>query len=964
MSINIKVINAISELRRYQWKFEPSGSNEVKCICPVHEDSNPSVSLNVETNLWKCFASQCDAKGDIIALLAYIGKCPRATVIADLSSRYPNLEDIKTVRQDRVEQFHQEIWKSGPFLQALYKRGITDDDIREMKLGFRKDLGRITIPVYDLQQRVINMRMYQPGAPGPEKMKNLRGYTTQALYMVDRIRYPSIWICGGELKAIAANRKLNKHNVGAVSVTGAEGSWHKSFTSKFKDKYVFICMDIDAGGKVAARKVAQEIYHVAKVIYIIVLPLDPIKYPKGDINDWIGSEGATEQNLLDLMKVAKKFDLPKFQEEDDDAIKPVPCKLIEAARVDKDGNLGVKFVCNAIISAKDQTYYAVPKDIGVTCTRDHASCVSCPANAKEPNEETGQVIITLKPSNVGLLNLILSAKANLEQAMLECMGVPKCKSAQVVPLTYYSVTDTRLSAPLDLESQNKENIIQPAYIVTEKFLDLNTSYEITGIAVTELKNSQIVLMIYNAEENEDNLSSFKLEEKDFDKLKIFNPEEWTGKGLTKKLNDIYEDLSSNVTRVFFRQDLHLAIDLAYHSVLYFNFDNRVQNGWVDCLIVGDSSQAKSHTVNGIRDYYRLGVRLDCKNVKITGILGGTEDMGGTKRWFITWGIIPIHDRQLVVLDELKGASVEILGKLTDMRSSGIAQITGIKRESAHARTRLIMISNPRGERSMGSYNYGIEVVKELMGTLEDTRRFDFVLVCSREEMIGKNYDDLILNREMVAPYYSSEACRTLVLWAWTRKVDQIKFAKGTRHLCLNLSNKLCEEFSESIPICDKGTMRYKLARLSVSLACRTFSTDDENRNNVLVRMCHIQYIYDYLRRTYCSPHCGYKNFSTAEAFSSKLQDPDAIRKAILETKYPRDLIEQLLYRDNIVQLDLQNWCDVSKESAGRLLSLLDRKRALYRDGWNYIKSAPFIKKLKIMLVEENLDNNVDASSEF
>jgi len=84
--MNITVINALAELERLNWQCIPSGANEVKCLCPVHEDQIPSVCLNVEKNVWVCQASQCKVKGDIIALLAYIAKVERKTIIVDLST--------------------------------------------------------------------------------------------------------------------------------------------------------------------------------------------------------------------------------------------------------------------------------------------------------------------------------------------------------------------------------------------------------------------------------------------------------------------------------------------------------------------------------------------------------------------------------------------------------------------------------------------------------------------------------------------------------------------------------------------------------------------------------------------------------------------------------------------------------------------------------------------------------------
>jgi len=40
-----------------------NGKPEALGLCPFHDDTNPSFSVNVETGLFRCFS--CDAKGDI-----------------------------------------------------------------------------------------------------------------------------------------------------------------------------------------------------------------------------------------------------------------------------------------------------------------------------------------------------------------------------------------------------------------------------------------------------------------------------------------------------------------------------------------------------------------------------------------------------------------------------------------------------------------------------------------------------------------------------------------------------------------------------------------------------------------------------------------------------------------------------------------------------------------------------------
>jgi DNA replicative helicase MCM subunit Mcm2 (Cdc46/Mcm family) len=98
--------------------------------------------------------------------------------------------------------------------------------------------------------------------------------------------------------------------------------------------------------------------------------------------------------------------------------------------------------------------------------------------------------------------------------------------------------------------------------------------------------------------------------------------------LTEKLDDIYSDLESNVTQIWRRRDYHLAIDLAYHSVLYMDFLGSSQlKGYIELLVVGDTREGKSQTANRLRDHYGLGTKIDCKNVSLAGLTGGVDTKG-------------------------------------------------------------------------------------------------------------------------------------------------------------------------------------------------------------------------------------------------------------------------------------------------------------------------------------------------
>jgi hypothetical protein len=523
--LNILKINALVELDRFGWDAVPSGQDEVKCKCPVHEDQVASCSLNVVKNVWICHASHCRAHGDIIALLAYIVKKERKTIIVELQTRYPGLAGKKIIKPDRIEEWHNAVWNSGPYLQELYKRGVTDEEIREQKIGYSQKEKRIMIPVFDKEHQVVNVRKYKPGAPGPDKVRNISGYKSRAIYLIDQLKYPTLWICGGELKALVSKRFLNPSDVGAICYTGAEGAWHESLTPELKDKIVFICMDVDAGGREGARRLAAQIYSQVKAVYIINLGLflDITKYPKGDINDWVGKENAKESDFASAMKMSTEYVPPYFKEQDEENIPSIQCSLLEAR---KSETVNKKIETSFVINMLDTENYLVPKELSISCIRDASCCGVCIVNSKKVDDKTGLVNITLQPMNQEFLGLIGISQKNksMNIALLDAMGIPECKSAKIKIESYYNVADVRLGTEMDLESNSgKTDLNQPAFIVglTEEQIELNIPYVGTGRNYPDPAKGSSVLLINKLERKEDSLSSFNLGEEDYKLLTIF-----------------------------------------------------------------------------------------------------------------------------------------------------------------------------------------------------------------------------------------------------------------------------------------------------------------------------------------------------------------------------------------------------------------------------------------------------------
>lgn len=836
-----------------------------------------------------------------------------------------------------VEKYFQRIWSAEPLLKELYSRCIDDATIRKYRLGEHQ--GRITIPIKNQSGYYVNIRSYLPGAPGAEKFKNLKGRAkTPRLYPLDQLSYNKIVVCGGEIKALATSIALNEKGYGAVTALSGEGNWHQSLTAMLQGKDLWIMMDVDEAGKLAAENVARFCYPLAASVRIVTLPLDREKLPKGDVNDFLKEYG--KEALIDVVEQCANNEWsPRARRAE--RTEPKEVSLTQSTHAQYSGQ---RLKVKATISTLDLSPYVIPRTLTVNCSREERCCGLCPVYVEQPSKE-----YEIDDESPSILEMVNARKQAQRLAIMEELEIPPvCGSCQFEVLNYFNVEDARVSPQLEITERSNEKALQPAICIGDG-LELNETYELVGRMHPHPQTQQSTLLISTYKAAQDALSQYKIDEVTEAQLEKFQPRQWSLDALEEKLAEIYTDFENNVTNVWQRRVLHEYIDLAYHSPLFIEFDKKLIKGWVEVLVVGDSSQGKSETVQSLLNHYGLGEKIECKNATVAGLLGGLQQLG--TRWFVTWGLFPTHDRRLVILEELKGAPVEVISKLTDMRSSGVAEIPKIEKRRTHARTRMIALSNPRSNLSLDRYNFGVQAIQELIGSPEDLRRFDACLVVEKSEVDPGVINDLQLNRPTTPHVFDSQLCRSLILWAWT--VEKAVFTDAATTLILKKSIEFCEKFSESAPIVDRGSMRYKLARLSAALAARTFSAQD--LKTVRVRECHVEYICQMLDRVYTAPAFAYDSFSKAEKLTSSLVDEHVIAKRINDTPYPKDLVEHLLYKSHIELQDIQDWCAWDRQESQAFLSLLVRKHALTRFKGSYRKTAPFITLLKTMDVVERPD---------
>jgi hypothetical protein len=342
--------------------------------------------------------------------------------------------------------------------------------------------------------------------------------------------------------------------------------------------------------------------------------------------------------------------------------------------------------------------------------------------------------------------------------------------------------------------------------------------------------------------------------------------------ILRKLDNIYADLEANVTYIYGRRDLHLAADLVYHSILRFYFLGQLlPRGWTECLVIGDTRTGKSTMITRLKDFYECGCRITGENATFAGLVGGIDEVAANR--IVNWGILPCNDRGMVIIDEIQECDPEIISRLSNVRTDGIAEIVKIKQRRAHARVRQLWIANPRNNMTLGQFDYGCNAIKGIIGKPEDIARFDFAISAGVNDVPDAIYR--LKGRDLPKRQhrYSAEALQVVISYAWSRRPKQVIIPTETEDAIIDYATRLTDVYSQELPLVVKAEQKVKHARLSVALAARLFNYDRNEPKNLIVLPEHAATIYWYLDHIYRKNSFRYYDrCQRAEADKAKVRD--------------------------------------------------------------------------------------------
>lgn len=955
------VIEHIPPETYYQKRFpewNPQYKNNVRCR--FHDDNAPSLSLCLKNGGARCHAARCQRSfGNIVHFESTL-----KGINESITARRLYAEFIRPVISKKVVAKYCDslVFHSIYLLRIRKEMGLSIRWIRKFNLGFDPDSKRITIPIYNQFGMCVNVRYYRLPSERTRtdsaKIYNYnKGYGQTDLFPFSetgnfRMDEPVLFLSAEKDTMLAFTDGLQ-----AVCSTTGEGSWNDSWNSFFTGRTVFIAFDRDEGGKNGSEKAAGKLVTIAKSVEIIQLPFRAHRPDWKDYADWRLKEKHESKELRKIIgrslkkrsrrrldsggmghsirgdasvdsKLSHSIDFPKVP-------KLISKELYDIAAISSRSELlNVRIRTQGIIAAKSPQTFSIPWKFQVGIKNRPKFEYELPLDRE-------------------LLNFLSSHDTAILQSLQKIIGNP---NAEIKPIAYLTATHVEV-IPTAAADRDVPYVVQRCVYFGER-IEANVPYLLEVIPTSAIRSQETIGIITNIVPLSKSIDKFELTGEVIANLSSFWPSE--GETVWNKLLNLGNELAHHQTRIYNRLDWHLVALLTWVSPIGWKFPDSpdLQRGWISSLALGDTETGKSEVAKQLKSLFRTGVFVNAENCTFVGLVGGAIKMG-SGQLMLRWGRIPLSDKQLVILEELSGLSIEEIASMSDVRSSGTAHLDkgGINAET-NARTRLLCLSNIRSKRAganLSGYLFGVRAVQELVGHSEDIARFDLIITLTDKEVSVDviNDPDIASVAKDIPKTIHQDQFQELIHFIWSLSPEQIVFTKNAYLQCLEETKRLSAIYHPSIPIFKGGSGRFKVARIAASIACLQFSWDDASKRLKITRE-HVKCAARFLERLYNRPSLGYFEYSRQAYDREKVKDVTILKKAFKETISQilmAKVIDSLIHATRFTRDELCAVAQVGQFQADKLIGTMLRERAIEKDELNLWRITPAGKSFMESLIK-------------
>jgi hypothetical protein len=193
-----------------------------------------------------------------------------------------------------------------------------------------------------------------------------------------------------------------------------------------------------------------------------------------------------------------------------------------------------------------------------------------------------------------------------------------------------------------------------------------------------------------------------------------------------------------------------------------------------------------------------------------------------------------------------------------------------------------------------------------------------------------------------APHRATrELSSALVTWAWSRKADEVLWARGVERHVLACAEEVGGRYVADPPLIQPENVRMKLARLAVAVAARLFSHDGTGQNVVVLKE-HVDAAVQLLDLLYGKRWFGYADHSRKEIKSRRdaEQYAEACRTFLLTHTGVLATLRTAINDTQFRARDFEEFGQMDKDMAAQVVSELLRMGMVRRRSKGYMSMMP------------------------
>jgi hypothetical protein len=894
---------------------------EVKVLCPFHNDSKPSATVNTDKNLFHCWV--CGVGYNEEQFMAQVKGI-------SIGSAYKLMAEMSTHSFDDWDvTYKAELWADEEFLAEVHKIGLDNNFIDEMGLGlaFMNQVKTLAIPVF-FDGTLMDIRRYNlTKAQGAPKMSSDKGARSGWVIPYDIWKHTTetTYVFEGEKDMMTARRL----GLNAVCLTGGAGAYPNEYTlPAFSNRDVVICYDNDKAGRDGTESLGNILLPIAKSVNRVDIS-EVVSEEKEDFYDYITKYDGDLFGFLSLPQI------PIVKQE----VKETITTIREAFA----GNLIKKKLTSlvTVTSEFDKNYNVYEIISGEKTVYDDNSTM----------ERGEKRYWTLEDNNVEeVLSLVeVDAKQrNLEQRAYELLRIPKNEKGVTLEFKNTKTVYRSVVADKDMDG---DSIVVDLYSFEK--LKVGRQYKINYRLYPHPTKNQIIVAVATNVVNLEDSGDFVINENLLSHFKLRD-------SIPEHIDRLYQSAKHHVAK-HMDYNIWLMSDLVFNSILHIPY-GEVMRGALDVFMLGDTEVGKSETTSKLVDLYNFGHFLSLKTSTTVGLIGGSNKVDGA--WCNTIGAIPRQHKRLVVLEEFSGADSTFIKTMTDIRSSGELRLTrGAGELRAPAVLRMITISNPINDetgtpRFLSSFPNGVIPIMELVKSAEDVRRYDAFITCPKRDERSNPFAKAFRGEPI-----PKEAYEHKIQWVVTRKPSDVKYDEGVESYIWEQSEYLNEQFECSVPIFGNTTAK-KLARFCVAMASLLLNTDD-SYESVIVTKEIVDTVVVFLERIYKDE--SFKLDAVKQEWESYSKFTEKDRK-VAEELYPANtvLFEFLSKHSRTSRANLQAVSGKDRDAFNVVFNLLVRLKLVRLNMESIYPTEKFRKLYAIMskTTGEMVSRHSDTSYEI